>query len=408
MTSSSCVTENCGPDSPSAHSSPIKMAPPTLTASGNSTSSRKLLFNEHALSLHADPPIQNSLAAKARPMARQWRRHKFVGAGGVRYNVKLPTSPLAQTSIQPYADAVCAWMAGAYTGDFTGYLFIDLKTKEGPMAGGTYVFQEDMYPGSKTLPSAIAYAFRGVDDLYRTKAMVKDLKPNAELGKDSLDRRSHSRRPPTKNKDRFVLQVESEMKRMETMFLLDTKRLRDCARLLTDLPFPEHARNVLLIGDITASKGALRLPNDFDFLDSIGHVAGQELGSYRMIAIADSDQALIRDDVVSGITDWLKSQPGLLYIHGSLSTSGTNGLPTCTDLTGRLKLAWPWAADVAFAEKQYHITGTKAVAIASDAGPQKLVSGAAMDSAAACCSMAPASLRPTCAICSTDFLPRNK
>ena len=178
------------------------------------------------------------------------------GQGGVKYDAKMPTTPIPQTSIQPYADAICAWMAGAHTGNFTGYLFIDLKTKAGPMAGGQYLFTEDTYPGSKTLSSDVAYAFKGVDDMYRTKAMIKDLKPDAQIGKTGPADTTTLDEPSTKTKDRFALQMESEMKRMETGFLLDSKRLRDYARLLTDLPFPDHAHNVLLIGDITASKGA--------------------------------------------------------------------------------------------------------------------------------------------------------
>jgi len=48
----------------------------------------------------------------------------------------------------------------------------------------------------------------------------------------------------------------------------------------------------------------------FDFLDSIGKLAGQDLSSYRLLAVADSDQALLRDEVIANVTGWLKAQPG--------------------------------------------------------------------------------------------------
>ena len=298
------------------------------------------------------------------------------GQGGVKYNVKMPAVPMAETSIQPYADAVCAWLAGAYTCNFSGYLFMDKNMKDGPSASGLYVFPEDMYPTSTTLTNAIALAFHGVEEFYRTQAAIKTLKPDIQIGKVGPADNSTLDEPNAKAKDRFSRSrnSESEMKRMQTGFLLDAKRARNCARLLTDLPFPAHAHTVLLIGDITASKGALRLPNDYDFLDSIGKLAGQELSSYRLLTVTNSEQALLRDEAIRNVTAWLKAQPGLLYIHGSLSTD-RNEWPTRLQRPrgGRLTQAWPWAADVSLADKQYHINSPRAVILAGDAATPVLV-----------------------------------
>jgi len=51
------------------------------------------------------------------------------------------------------------------------------------MAGGQYVFAEDFDPTSRSLPTAVAHAFRGVEDFYRTRAAIKDLKPDIQIGK---------------------------------------------------------------------------------------------------------------------------------------------------------------------------------------------------------------------------------
>jgi hypothetical protein len=292
------------------------------------------------------------------------------GQGGVKYTAKMPTTPLPVTSMQAYADAVCAWLAGAHTGNFTGYLFMDKNMKDGMNASGLYVFIEDLHPGSSSLQRGIALAFNGVEELYRTKAAIKELKPDIQIGKNAPADNTTLDEPKAKTKDRFALRVEAEMKQMETGFLLDAKQDKDCARLLTDLPFPAHSHAVLLVGDITASKGALRLPNDYDFLDSIGKLGGQELASYRLIAVANSDQALLRDDTVSNVTAWLKSQPGLLYVYGSLSMQK---LATPQDLGEKLQQPWPWADDVALAEKHYRISGPSAVALAGEASQPKLV-----------------------------------
>lgn len=286
-----------------------------------------------------------------------------------RYNAAVPTNALAETSFQPYADGVCAWLAGAHCGQFTAFLFMDKDTKSGPTASGKWVFPEEVYPGSPTLAAGTAHAFRGVEDMRRTQAEIKALKPGLDLAADRATGGDDVALDAVlaKARDRFAVQTQADMKRLETGFLLDAKMAQDTARVLDGLPFPAPARKILLIGDTSASKGALRLPNEYDALDSIGKCAGQDLASYRLIAVADSDQALLRDDAMTNVTAWLRTQPGLLYVHGWLSTTGTNEIATPGDLDGRLDQAWPWASDVSFDGKQYRIEGAAAALLDGEA-----------------------------------------
>ena len=177
------------------------------------------------------------------------------GGGGVKYTAKMPTTPLTPTTIQPYADTICAWLAGANTGNFTGYLFMDKNMKDGMNASGLYVFIEDLHPGSSSLQRGITLAFNGVEELYRTRAAIKELKPDIQIGKTGPADNTTLDEPKAKTKDRFSLQVEAEMKQMETGFLLDAKqdKLRPAAHRSS---LPGAAHTVLLVGDITASKGA--------------------------------------------------------------------------------------------------------------------------------------------------------
>jgi hypothetical protein len=54
----------------------------------------------------------------------------------------------------------------------------------------------------------------------------------------------------------------------------------------------------------------------------------------------------LRDGTVTNVSTWLREQPGLLYVHGWVSTDKTNAAVTARDLRGRLTVEWPWVGDV--------------------------------------------------------------
>jgi len=91
------------------------------------------------------------------------------GQGNVKYTSQVPTTPLPRPAFNrtPMPSAPARRRA---LGNFTAYLFIDKDMKDNSMAGGQYVFAEDFDPTSRSLPTAVAHAFRGVEDFYRTRA----------------------------------------------------------------------------------------------------------------------------------------------------------------------------------------------------------------------------------------------
>ena len=128
--------------------------------------------------------------------------------------------------------------------------------------------------------------------------------------------------------------------------LLERKLAWDGVRLLADLPLPAQSNDVLLVGDMGAATGALRLPAAYHVLDRVNALEGQGLARYRVIAVANGDAAALRNGAITALTEWLRKTPGLLYVHGWLNNSNTAEAAVIGDLDGKLEAEWPWVKDV--------------------------------------------------------------
>lgn len=308
---------------------------------------------------------------------------------GLNYKLKPLTSPLQSPSMPPYADALCAWMAGAHPGAFYARLAINMRNmKAGVKAAGVWVFLEGISPSA--LEPALDNVFRGVADRYRTEAETETAHerqftgdvPAGEQPASGLAVGGHAAGDEDDvaaefeeydpDKDPFLLRVKAQREAVCLGIVLEQQLVFDAARLLADLPLPATPNEVLLVGDERATSGALRLPQRYDFLDHLNKLAGADLSRYRFIGVAKSDQARLRDDAIRALSAWLKETPGLLYIRGWIPTDMTREASTVADRDGRLEAAWPWAKDLELADKAYHVTGSSAKAL--DAGaPDALV-----------------------------------
>ncbi len=269
-----------------------------------------------------------------------------------------PGSPLL-------ADALCAWMAGAHPGYFYARLALSKDMKPGPNASGKWVFLEDLSPRSPLLQEIVDHIFRGVEDHYRTLEGLKALKgaPDAALShmasgtKDGvLDHLIDEK----VEEDPIRKRVEKEKEAMRWGLLLERSFAWEWARLLADLPPPPSPDPVLLVGDLRAETGGLRLPNSYDALHQVNAIAGRPLGRYRFIAIANGEKEPVALSVRTNLLQWLQATPGILYVHGRLDSEDHQE-------------KWPWASDLRFRENSYEIISTVAEPLEGESARASLV-----------------------------------
>jgi HEAT repeat protein len=283
----------------------------------------------------------------------------------LNYKYKPLTSPLVNPHTPPFADALCAWLAGAHPGYFYSKLAIHKDMKPGPNAAGAWVTLEEM--NTDSLTKALDTMFRGVDEVYRTESEMKQAHAEQanrglEVGAKDVEIPDLTAAGP--GEDSFTRRMKAEREAMRLGIQLEKEIVWACSRLLSDLPRLSPTNDVLLIGDIRAQTGALRLPSSYDFLDSVGKAAGADLARYRLIAAAGEDRTRFRDESISGIAAWLREAPGLLVIRGWLPTDNAAEAATAGDLDGKLESDWPWEKDVESGEADYRVTGPGAKALA--------------------------------------------
>jgi hypothetical protein len=299
---------------------------------------------------------------------------------GLNYQLKPLTWPLQNPSMPQYADALCSWLAGAHPGCFYARLGVDRRNmKAGAKAAGVWVFLEGITPSS--LEPALDNVYRGVEEFYRTEAETKtagerhaagevptgdqpasDLAVGGSAAREGADVASEFEEHDP-NKDPFHLRVKAQREAVRLGIILEQQLVFDAARLLAGLPMPATPNDVLLVGDEGATSGALRLPQRYDYLDHVNKLAGADVSRYRFIGVANSDQVLLCDPAIHAVSAWLKDTPGLLYVRKWLPASPTTEAATVADLDGHLEAEWPWARDVALADKAYRVTGDSAKAL---------------------------------------------
>ncbi len=286
-------------------------------------------------------------------------------------NYKYPA--LQQPPMNPqspaYADMICAWLAGADPGYFYAHLAIHKDMKPGPSASGAWLALENMAPDGPELKTAMSLIFQGVEGRYRNESEMKTALTGNAAGEltsptkpaDDLIAELDGK---TGKNDPFRLQVKAEYDRMRMGLLMERKLLWDCTRLLADLPRPPQHNEILLVGDIRAQTGALRLPVTYDALDRIASLAGRDLTRYRVIAVANSEATPLNDGTMSAVTEWLRKTPGLLVVHGWLNTRADAGKSVIGNIEGKLAGEWPWAKDLTFADKRYQLLSKNASGVA--------------------------------------------
>jgi len=313
-----------------------------------------------------------------------------LGIGGyemnpVRYTQKTPDAPMATRADRAYADAVAAWLAGADTGWFSTWMFIGATDKAASMAQlrGVQIVVEDIVPDSKKLKGGISYSFGKAGKIYQAK--TQGVAPKIDDSRDEkladlaveelLKEKKDDDNPITK-------QLQQEMERMRIGFHFYGKYVYDCARVFASLPRLNPRPEVLAVkpGLSVWSRAAdfaaqgHNLLNAYDFLLDVNQVPDADLARYRLIALDGLDNAPLADRTITSLSGWLMDLPGLLYVHGALSTDAANEASTTVDHDGVLKERWPWAGQVELAPSKtaagYKVSGPNAKVLAQGAqGP---------------------------------------
>lgn len=265
--------------------------------------------------------------------------------GGVKHDYPLPIRPRHAISSRAYADSVAAWLAGGHTGIYQVMLFMHPTMQPSGMATGNWITLEDLFPGSDSLERGFDTVFHGLAQTYRLRSAAAKAKPKLDLADevDGLEEMSLEEEPA---EDAATVRVKQERAALRRALLLERKLLDDIARLLSGMPFPDNAKPALLVGDITATRGVLRLPAEFDVLDGLEKLAAQPLDVYRFITVAASEPSAYRDAAIDAVVRWLKTQPGVLCVQGWLSTEGSMPLAMPDAIDAPFKSRWPWQNDI--------------------------------------------------------------
>ena len=290
--------------------------------------------------------------------------------GPIRYDQKVPAGPVDGRSYRAYADSVSAWLAGADPGWFNGWCFVrrDAKTSGGSARGVRIRFRT-MSPGRPVFKEAIEYAFEGVEAFYRSPPKGEPPKlPDMDVAKEGPLEGLQPDEGKAKD-DGIAERVRREKERLRIGFHLLVRYLFDCARVFSSLPRLDARPEVLTIhpwmrASLPDARG-FELLNAYDYLCDVNMMPQLDLSRYRMIAVSGLDEAPLTDHTIEAITNWLRDQPGLLYVHGIPSDSNTNEASTAADHDGRLMRDWPWEKDVRLAAGKYQITDDSVQALAS-------------------------------------------
>ena len=302
--------------------------------------------------------------ASNRDMAAEVRRYKtlwpgrpvvwlslangLVGLGGPSYKSRYPTNTVTSRAMRVYADAVSVWLAGAETGWFNSWLFVGKDAKGGLETSGCWLVAEDYAARSDAqLRKAIDFSFAGVAEMRQEEARQGKAPAATAVSMDKPAAMELELADPQVALEALEKTVNAEKERMRLGYHLERKFYFDCARALAGLPRPAAAVDVLLVGPRAGAAGFELFPG-FDYLNPVAALAGQDLTRYRFIGMAGSGQALLTDAVMAGVTEWLKREPGLLYVRGGLSADNGALEPLAGNLDGRLQGDWPWEPEVAF------------------------------------------------------------
>lgn len=300
----------------------------------------------------------------------------------IKYNHKAPDGPITARWWRSYRDAMTAWLAGADTGWFSIWGFMEHDYRGGGISGfkGPTITPEEFSPseplGKSLLDRCIEHAFTGVEKVQRNQAEIKKQDPNeVDLeGGETEEGLDVGELNTDESEDVIGKGIDESKTRLRTGFFFYRKYLYDLARLFRSLPRHSPSPQSLVIHPIQNvwygsldSPGA-DLPVEFDFLIDINKVNHLDLSRYRFITV--QNPAAIEDETIGSITQWLKETPGILYVHLDLTADNTAQSGTLKDFSGRLKLDWPWEKSVAAEKVKSDKPGD--LKLESDAGPTQL------------------------------------
>ena len=225
----------------------------------------------------------------------------------------VPKSPLHKLTDITTADSICTWLAGGHPGLFSIYLFVHVGWKGEDF--GRWVQLEDLTPTSPVFAEAIEHSFRGLAAKYRLDAEIKSAKPSegfiekeSDLGLDLEE--------VNEDTDEFSQRVALERETFRLGFLMERKLIQDAVNLLVHVPFPLQAHDVLLVGGRGMNAPGFLSANQFDCFFQLSKLVGANLGGYRFIGISVPAGTAADDAVVKVLREWLREQPGILYLHG--------------------------------------------------------------------------------------------
>ncbi|MCX5661381.1 MAG: hypothetical protein NTW19_17000 [Planctomycetota bacterium] len=260
----------------------------------------------------------------------------------VQFTSPMPSTFIYKSEHDAFTHTLLAWAAGAHIRLACYWRFIDYKTKaEGLYTPGVNMAVTDVGPSPTLLEKGLEHTFKdaplnGPADATLDPAAAEAAKMVLEDVKD----------PAAGRKNTIRVGVR-----------LMQKHLYDCARIYASLPPLKAKPDVLLVqgglsplsslGSASAPPviAARELPDAFDLLPGVNLLPGRDLSRYRLIILHNG--ALLRDETIRALTQWLRETPGLLVVHQDLTSDKTAQASTPTEHSGLLTESWPWEADMA-------------------------------------------------------------
>ncbi len=279
-----------------------------------------------------------------------WLNQGKVGVGiglnltSIQHTTAVPTSPLHRLTDITSADSTAAWLAGAHPGLFAIYLFVHVGWRGEDF--GVWVQLDDLTPTSPVFAKAIEHSFRGLAEKYRLEAAIKEAKPTTDLVGGTANQLDLTLDEPDDAPDEFAQRASRERETFRRGFLLERKLVQDTVNLFSAIPFPTPDHPVLLVGPRDMRAPGFDLANGFDCLFQLNKLGETKLDTYRFVGLTGQDETPLRPATIAALSAWLQHQPGLLYIHGWLSTDPNHKAHTVDDLDQPLPRNWPWATAV--------------------------------------------------------------
>ena len=310
------------------------------------------------------------------------------GVGGYEMNPvkrtqKVPGGPIFWRNHRCYADSVTAWLAGADAGWFSIWIWVEKDFGGGMMnLRGVTTLPEDLLPDSPVLQRAIAYSFQGAAEDHADKPATAPTAKTPELSEEEdfgdLDQPAQAAAKAQAVGD----QIAADKERFRLGYNFYRQYVYDCARVFADLPRQRYRAPALYVRPGTSVWTMPTTPHPlvpgeallsrYDFLGNLNHVTDVGLAGYRLLVVRDP--GALRDSTIAAVTEWLRKQPGVLYISRQLAADNAAEAATTADHDGKLDRDWPWEADVQIAPLAKP-AALKALSLTGPAAPLAVAGG---------------------------------